>query len=60
MRDIIVITPESGDRNKFDADTPEAGLFRDLRLGDMSDLEGFEGQVVNIQEDYEATLITLS
>jgi len=60
MRDIIVITPESGDRNKFDGDTPEANLFRVLRLGDMSELEGFEGKVVNIQEDYEATLITLA
>ena len=59
MRDVIVITPESGDRNKFDGDTPEAGLFRALQIGDMSDLEGFEGKVVSIQDDYEATLITL-
>ena len=59
MRDIIVVTPDK-ERQKFEAHTPEAGLFRALRLGDVSDLEGFEGRVVNIQDDYEATLITLA
>ena len=59
MRDIIVITPDK-QREKFDGDTPEAGLFRALRLGDWSDFEGFEGTVIRIQEDYEATLIILA
>lgn len=59
MRDIIVITPDK-ERNKFEADTPEANLFRELQFGDVSDLEGFEGRVVNIQHDYEATMVTLA
>jgi len=59
LRDIIVITPDK-ERNKFESEDAEAEYFRLLRLGEVSDLDGFEGRVVNIQDDHEATLITLA
>lgn len=59
MRSVIVITKDR-QRNTFEEHSPEADYFAGLRLGDVSDLDGYEGRVVNVQEDYESILVKIA